>query len=108
MLKRVFKGLVWWLLVKDVWYRCKMYHANQGRAPDYALVKAWRKEDYDAFMKNPHWWDRVAFKEVALMAIVILILVGMMVFMVLHDTYTPTGNLEQLDYVLEKYKVITQ
>jgi len=81
MFKRILKSLAWGLLTKDVYYRGKMYHANNGRAPDYALVKAWKKESYTAFMDDPHWRQRIAVKDTIVLVVAILMFAGVLIFM---------------------------
>lgn len=73
MLKRILKSIAWRTLTSDIYYREKQYHAIQGRTPNFALVKAWKKESYAAFMKDPNWTDRIAFKGAIIIGVLLLL-----------------------------------
>lgn len=80
MLKRILKSLAWGILTKDVYYRGKYYHVHEGVAPPLVLVKAWKRDSYHAFMDDPCWWNRIAFKEIAIVIVLLAILIGLFVF----------------------------
>lgn len=81
MLKKILKSLAWGLLAKDVHYRGKIYHANQGMAPPLTLVRAWKRDSYTAFMDDPNWTRRIATKDTVVLIGAILIFAGMLIFM---------------------------
>ncbi len=105
MIKRILKRLAWAFLTTDIYYKGKEYHADNGRAADYALVKAWKSESLNAFMADPNWRSRIARKELAVMAILILLLGAVVFFALLKDTYVARSNLQEIEYALDKYDI---
>ena len=84
MLRRILKSLAWGLLTKDVYFRAKYYHANEGVAAPLVLVKAWKRDSYHAFMDDPRWWNRIAIKDVVIVLCLLTALVGTFVYGLHH------------------------
>jgi len=80
IIKVIIKSIAWGILTKDVYYRAKFYHAHNGSAAPLVLVKAWKRDSYSAFMDDPQWWQRIAFKETVLVVCLLAIMVSMFVF----------------------------
>lgn len=80
IVKGLLKSLAWGILTKDVYYRGKYYHAAEGVAAPLVMVRAWKRDSYRAFMDDPRWWNRIAFKETVLMFCLLAIMVGLFVF----------------------------
>jgi len=80
IIKVIIKSIAWGILTKDVYYRGKYYHAAEGVAPPLVLVRAWKRDSYRAFMDDPRWWNRIAFKEIVITVCLLAILTGTFVF----------------------------
>jgi len=79
LIKRILKSLAWGLGTKDIYYRGKYYHQHNGHAAPLVPVKAWHRDSYHAFMDDPRWWQRVAFKDGALIIVLLAVIVGILV-----------------------------
>jgi hypothetical protein len=44
------------------------------------MVRAWKRDSYSAFMDDPDWWHRIAFKETVIAIVLFAILIGLFVF----------------------------
>jgi hypothetical protein len=82
VLKRILKSLAWGILTKDIYYKSKTYHATHGSAAPLALVKEWKRTSYNAFMADPQWRDRIAYRESTIVFILAIVFVLNIIFAV--------------------------
>jgi hypothetical protein len=82
VLKRILKSIAWGIGTKDIYYKGKTYHATHGTAPPLALVKEWKRTSYNAFMADPQWRDRIAYKESTIVFVLMIVFILNIIFAV--------------------------
>jgi hypothetical protein len=84
VLKRILKSLAWGILTKDIYYKSKTYHATHGSAAPLSLVKEWKRTSYRAFMADPQWRDRIAYRETTIVCVLIIVFLLNIIYAIKH------------------------